>query len=377
MIVTLFLLGHALLLATAGTAALRRAGWPTRAPRLAIAAWLALSASIVGSVILAGLTATTAATRAGSVPGRCYGPMRWPCAPDTFSGAAALAATGAVAALAVAARVVGCLCAAYRTAARERRLLLDALALVGRTDARLGVTVVDHAAPAAYCVPGRHGRIVVTSGALAALDDARLAAVLAHERAHMRQLHHLALTSARGLARAFGPLPAFTTAQDQIAFLAELAADDAAAKRSGRLTVAEALLALAEAAPADAMAAGGTATGARARRLITGSRPLGRTRILLGLTAAAAVLTAPPAAAEPALSATVVACCGSSHTTATQPGHVLRGARTRRPDYSAADEPATPLPRKPDLRSTTSRYRPATNGLIIPTSPKRQFRLSK
>ncbi|WP_433183233.1 M56 family metallopeptidase [Actinoallomurus sp. CA-150999] len=327
MIVTLFLLGHALLLATAGTAALRRAGWPSRAPRLAIAAWLALSASIVGSVILAGLTATTAATRTGSVSGRCYGPMRWPCTPDTFSGAATLAATGAVAALAVAARVLWCLCAAYRATARERRLRLDALALVGRTDTRLGVTVVDHAAPAAYCVPGRHGRIVVTSGALAALDDARLAAVLAHERAHMRQLHHLPLTAAQGLARAFGPLPAFTTARDQIAFLAELAADDAAAKRSGRLTVAEALLALAEVVPAEpmapALAAGGTATGARARRLITGSRPLGHTRILLGLTAAVAVLTAPPAAAAPALSAAVAACCGSSPTTATQPGHVL------------------------------------------------------
>ncbi|GAA4626377.1 hypothetical protein GCM10023196_034380 [Actinoallomurus vinaceus] len=328
MTVTLLLLGYALLLATAGTALLRRASWPSRAPLLAIAAWQALSASVVGSVILAGLTATTAATRAGVVSGRCYGPVEWPCAPDTLSVAAVPVATGAVLALTVAARVLWCLCSAYGVASRERRLRRDGLALVGRPDARLGVTVVDHDAPAVYCVPGRHGRIVVTSGALAALDEDQLAAVLAHERAHLRQRHHLALTAAQALARAFGPLPVFTAAREQIAFLVELAADDAAAKGSGRLTVAEALLALAEAIPAGAMApalaAGGTTTGARARRLITGTRPLGRTRALLGLAVATAVLTAPLAAAGPTLTA-AVACCGSAPAAGVpaHPGHAL------------------------------------------------------
>ncbi|GAA4613564.1 M56 family metallopeptidase [Actinoallomurus liliacearum] len=322
MIVTLLLLGHALLLATAGTAALRRAGWPSRAPRLAIAAWLGMSASIVGSLILAGLNATTAATRAGVAPGRCYGPVHWPCAPDAFSEMGVLAATGAVAALAVTARVTWCLIAEFRTAARERGLRLDALALVGRADTRLGVTVVDHATAAAYCVPGRRGRIVVTSGALAALDDAQLTAVLAHERAHLRQRHHLALTASQALVRAFGPLPPFTTAREQLAFLVELAADDAAAKRSGRLTVAESLLTLSGTVPAGTpvpvLAAGGSATGARARRLIAGTRPLGPVRTLLGFAVAAAVLTAPLAAAGPVLT-TAVACCGSSSAA----GHVL------------------------------------------------------
>ncbi|GAB3983973.1 hypothetical protein GCM10029978_092210 [Actinoallomurus acanthiterrae] len=328
MTVTLLLLGYALLLATAGTALLRRASWPSRAPRLAIVAWQALSASIVGSVILAGLTATTAATRAGDVPGRCYGPVEWPCAPDTISLAAIPVATGAVMALAVAARVLWCLIAAYGAAARERRLRLDGLTLVGRPDPRRGVTVIDHDAPAVYCVPGHRGRIVVTSGALAALDEEQLAAALAHERAHLRQRHHLALTAAQALARAFGPLPVFTAAREQIAFLVELAADDAAAKGSGRLTVAEALLTLAEAIPAAAMApalaAGGTATGARARRLIAGPRPLGRTRALLGLAIATAMLTAPLAAAGPTLTA-AMACCSSPATAGApaHPGHAL------------------------------------------------------
>jgi Zn-dependent protease with chaperone function len=315
--VTLLLLTHTLLLATAGTAALRRAGWPSRAPRLAIAAWLALTASTVGSTILAGLAATTAATRAGVAAGRCYGPVHWPCAPDTFSAAGVLAGTGAVAALVLTARLTWSLIATHVTTTRERRIRLGTLALIGRADARLGVTVVEHATPAAYCVPGRRGRIVVTSGVLAALDEAQLAAVLAHERAHLRQRHHLAVTAARALTRAFGPLPPFTVARDQIAFLVELAADDAAAKGSGRLTVAESLLTLAAAVPIEtpvhALAAGASATGARARRLIAGTRPLGRARALLGVAVAAAVLSAPVAAAGPVLT-TAVACCGSSPT---------------------------------------------------------------
>ncbi|MCO5992223.1 M56 family metallopeptidase [Actinoallomurus rhizosphaericola] len=326
MTVTLLLLGHALLLATAGTAALRRAGWPSRAPRLAVAAWLGMSASIVGSVVLAGLTATSAAVRAGVAPGRCYGPVHWPCAPDTLSEMGVLAAAGAVAALALTTRTAWCLLAEFRAAARERGRRLDALTLLGRADARLGVTVVDHATATVYCVPGRRSRIVVTSGALAALDDAQLSAVLAHERAHLRQRHHLALTASRALVRAFGPLPPFTAAQAQIAYLVELAADDAAARRTGRLTVAESLLTLSEAVPAGTpapvLAAGGTATGARARRLITGTRPLGPARTLLGLAVAAAVLTAPLAAAGPVIS-TTVACCGSSGVPGTAPGHLL------------------------------------------------------
>jgi hypothetical protein len=48
-IAVLLLLAYAGLLATAGTASLRRAAWPRRAPRLAILAWYALSLSTVGS----------------------------------------------------------------------------------------------------------------------------------------------------------------------------------------------------------------------------------------------------------------------------------------------------------------------------------------
>jgi Zn-dependent protease with chaperone function len=69
------------------------------------------------------------------------------------------------------------------------------------------VTVIDHEAPAVYCLPGRHGRVVVATAALRALDDERLAAVLAHERAHLRQRHHLLRATAEALAVALPFVP--------------------------------------------------------------------------------------------------------------------------------------------------------------------------
>ena len=55
MIAAVSLLACTGLLLTAGASQLVRAGWTDRAPRLAIAAWLALTSSAIGSVILGGL----------------------------------------------------------------------------------------------------------------------------------------------------------------------------------------------------------------------------------------------------------------------------------------------------------------------------------
>ncbi len=55
----------ALLLAAAPVMA--RAGWPDRAPRLAIAAWLALAGSAIASVVLAGLALLVPTERVSSI----------------------------------------------------------------------------------------------------------------------------------------------------------------------------------------------------------------------------------------------------------------------------------------------------------------------
>lgn len=312
MTITVLLVTYAALLATAGAVLLRRAAWPRRAPRLGIAAWQALSVSVVGSALLAGVTVAVAAIRDGPDTRPCDAPARWSCAPVAAPAGTALALVAVVATLVLAVRAVGYVTAAHLTAVRERRRQADALTVLGRADDRLGLTVVDHAVPAAYCLPGRDGHIVVTTAALAALDGDQLAAVIAHERAHLRQRHHLIRTAADGLAAAFPHVPAFATARDQISQLTELAADDAAASHAGRLTIARALLALAEAgpAPAPALTAGGTTSAARARRLIGGERPLGRMRLLLGLAAASIVVSAPVVAAVASASpASSSVCC--------------------------------------------------------------------
>lgn len=313
------LLVYAGALATGGGAVLRRAAWTRRAPRLAILAWFAVALSAVGSVLLAGLTVAIHAGGGGAR--RCDAAASWTCSPVvTAAGDVAALAAGAVT-LAVAGRLLWCLARTYGATCRTRRRQLDALAVLGRADERLGVTVVDHAAPAAYCLPGRHGRVVVTTAALAALDERGLTAVLAHERAHLGQRHHLLRVTAEALAAAFPYVPVLRSARTEVARLTELAADDAAARAAGRLTVAAALLTLAEAtsvAPAPALTAGGTSAAARARRLIGAERPLSRPRLLLGLAAVALVVTAPVAAAvvaSPAPGRPSACCAAAQHTT--------------------------------------------------------------
>ena len=131
--------------------------------------------------------------------------------------------------------------------------------------------------------------------------------MIAHERAHLAGRHHLVIILAGGLRAAFPHIPFFATAASQISSLVEMAADDAAAQRAHRLTLAGALLALAAArVPAGALGAGGTAGAQRIRRLIESPRPASRGRraatCVLALIAAPAVAFSAPALALMAIS---------------------------------------------------------------------------
>jgi len=144
-----------------------------------------------------------------------------------------------------------------------------------------GAAVVLDAAPrVAYCVPGRPATIVLSSGALAVLDSAQLTAVLAHERAHLAGRHHLLISLARGLRASFPAVPLFTQGPGEVARLAEMCADDAAARHAGRGTLVAALLAMGTgtAVPAAALAATGGATLARVQRLLEPPRRARRAR---------------------------------------------------------------------------------------------------
>jgi hypothetical protein len=323
-IVAVALLGYAALLLWAGAGALARARWADQAPRLAVAAWLALTGSAVASVILGGLALVVPTVRVSTglsaLLAACAMALR---ARYAHPGGAALAGAGAVLGLAVIARVTWCTAGTLARAASARRRHRRGLALAGRPDARLGAVVVDYHEAAAWCLPGAGRQVVLTTAAVGVLDDGQLAAVLAHERAHQRGHHHLLVSLAGSLVAAFPRVRAFRQGHEQVARLVELLADDAAASASPRLKVAEALLALASPAPAaaGALGAGGSATAARIRRLIAAPTPLGRPRAAAGMLTIAALAAFPVLVlAGPAVAVSGQGYCGqmvtAAHTTA-------------------------------------------------------------
>ncbi|GAA4585335.1 M48 family metalloprotease [Planotetraspora phitsanulokensis] len=115
--------------------------------------------------------------------------------------------------------------------------------------------VVADARPDAFAVPGSRtggGRVVVTQGMLRALDAGQRRALIAHERAHLRARHSVALALAE-LAAAMNPL--LVPVRRSIGFLCERDADeDAVVVAGSRRLVAQALAAAALARSASAAA---------------------------------------------------------------------------------------------------------------------------
>ena len=295
MIVAAVLFAYAVLLCTLAPRVLRGAGWAEQAPRLGIVVWQALGASALTSAVLAGLALTVPTVRVSADLAQLLQACVMALTAQYASpGGAAAGAAGAVLALAVLGRVAWCAGAALLRIRRERMEHREVLDMVGRADPVRGVVVLDHAEPAAYCLPGRHRRTVITTGALRALDDDQLAAVLAHEHAHQAERHDAVLAWTQTLARAFPRVPLFRLAEEEIARLVEMRADDVAAARSGRLTTAAALLAVAGGrTPAVALAAGGSTAARRVRRLIEAHPPLSRLRIAAGSLCTAVALAVP------------------------------------------------------------------------------------
>lgn len=101
------------------------------------------------------------------------------------------------------------------------------------------LTVLENPDPSAFALPGRPGRIVVTSGMLRRLDGPQRSALLAHERAHLRQHHHLH-QSATAIAAALIPL--LRPLRAAVELSCERWADETAAGAGARGTVVDALL---------------------------------------------------------------------------------------------------------------------------------------
>ncbi|WP_100444933.1 M56 family metallopeptidase [Glycomyces xiaoerkulensis] len=312
MTAALTLLAYAGLLTVIGPRLIDRAGWTSAAPRLAIATWFTLAASVVLAVALAGVALVMpmggfsggatgiVATCLQALQSR-YGPIA-----GSVLGVLGATLTWLLPALLVVAGAV----VARRTSA-ERAGLRSRLASM-EVDHALGVVVAGSPRPAAYCIPGSGGTVVVTTGAIDLLDREGLEAVLAHERAHLAGRHHSLVAAAVAAQLVLGRLPLFAALPDRVARLVELAADDAAARGGNRRVLARSLLdfAAARGAEAGALAVAGGDTVARIERLLDGpARPgvAGLGSILGGN--AAAVAAPVIVAAIPVLTTVGMVCC--------------------------------------------------------------------
>jgi Zn-dependent protease with chaperone function len=298
--IALILAAYALALSVAVPPLLRRAAWVDRAPRLAIATWQALSVAVVGSLALAGLAW---ALPIAGLKGKGLGELLAACAMalrEQYSTAigATVGFGGALLAVLVVTRCLWCLGATGARMTRERNAHRRVLDMIGRPDPERGIVILDSARAAVYCMPGLHRRTVVTTAALHALSNDELTAVLAHEHAHLAERHDLALAFSLALSIAFARLPPFRIAAAETARLVELRADDVAAARTHRLTVAGALLSVVSAAPhivpAAVLGAGGVGAGARVRRLLPPGKPVGRFSVII-LSLGVTLLLAAPA----------------------------------------------------------------------------------
>lgn len=276
------LLAYALSVTVLGPAMLSRVTRASAAPRWGIGAWLVM----MGSVLVAAVTAValfvsqtvTSWGRIGSVLTGCVAGLgmiaRGGYGDLVQVGVLALAAMST---LAVAILIGRAALTLHRMRRDSHRHLHAVRIAVGDTTPRGpdGAFVVDSDRRGVYCLAGRPHTIVVTRAALDALDDAQLAAVLAHERAHLSGRHYQVLALTRALSTLFPRVRLFTDGAAAVARLLEMRADDVAARRHSPDTVVDALLALSlprgtvtASTPAAALNAAGLAVTQRIERLL-------------------------------------------------------------------------------------------------------------
>lgn len=295
--VAVSLLVYASLLIWLGPRLLRRITVHGVHPRLSVAVWLAAVFGVVaawfGGLTVLFLNSLTSPWRYSALR-MCLKVLGLPVALnlslDIRSAVAqCLLTAGAAASIAAIMRIVDRL----RLQQSRSRQHASTARMIGRIGVLRGVVVIHAVQPLAYCVAGRPHAVVVTTGALARLDEPQLAAVVAHEYAHLKGHHHTLLTMVRAMATSLSRLPLFLDAADAVADLLEMCADDVAVRVHDPTTLMGGLLALvAPEVPASALGAASTAVLARAARL-TNPAPRGirwRHGVLLMAVAAIVIL---------------------------------------------------------------------------------------
>ena len=268
------------------------------APRLGVVTWLSAIGTVVGSWLATAVMVIVEVishwTHPRTVAASCLARLQ-----RTISGDAGIAPQITLvviaAAFTVAVAIIGMRLAAAVLGMRARaHEHARAVRLVGRHTGEANVVMVEAGKAAAYCVAGRPPAIVVTSAARAALDDRQLAAVLAHERAHLAGHHAVIVSALRALAAVFPRLSLITEGAQQVSRLLEMCADDVAARRHSSRALLSGLIALCTVAPAEALAAADLAVLARAERLATPPQGSAKVKTRAALTSVIAVMAAGP-----------------------------------------------------------------------------------
>jgi beta-lactamase regulating signal transducer with metallopeptidase domain len=288
------------------SSALAAARWPRRCPAAAILLWQALGLGW-GLAAVGALAALGAADARSGVAGGSFALisrvlhigngvalrrlLAW------TMGLRLLALTAGLLLLLLLCWILVAAFAAVLRARRRQRMLLSLLA---HGDPKVpGALVVDHPAATAYCVPGLRSRIVFSAGALDLLDQAELAAVLAHERAHLRERHDLVLLPFAALLRAFRWSAVARQAAAAVSLLVEMLADDRALRHRPARELATALLRVGSSgwvhAPAGALAAADGEVAARVSRLLRPDPRLPVAVLTLVAVAAVAAVAVPAA----------------------------------------------------------------------------------
>ncbi|AOW94610.1 Zn-dependent protease with chaperone function [Rhodococcus sp. WMMA185] len=288
----------ALLFAGPVPALLSRARWPYRAPRAALVLWQAIALAAVLSAFGSGLAIASQLL----VPGPDGRPTTSPVEEIDALGLPLWLLYVAVLALTlmVGARLIfSVVQVGIRTRRRRsrHRMLVDLLDN-GPTASPLArapdLRVLDAAEPIAYCLPGLRRRVVLSRGTFTKLSDVEIAAILSHERSHLRARHDLVLEAFTAVNAAFPKVVRSKSALGSVQLLVEMLADDSAVRATGPAALARALVACSGShAPNGAMAAGGPDTLLRVQRLASSETRAATSVSLAAYAASVAILVVP------------------------------------------------------------------------------------
>ncbi|MBF5029775.1 M56 family metallopeptidase [Micromonospora sp. ANENR4] len=292
MSLALALVAGAALVAWCGPAALRLSFRHVADPVAMLLGWLGLIVAVLGTFVLAtvmllapGSTRQWALHDLARICWHWAQPSRPPAADEIVG------ATGALLLLAVLARFTVTSTRLAMRAHRARRAHADLLTLAGGPPepGEAPVLWIPHPTPMAYSLGGSGGLTVLASAA-GDLPADQLAAVLSHERAHLRERHHLLVAAVEGLAAAVPWLPLTRQAPAAVRLLVELRADAAAVRECGPTAVRDALLTFAGAPrPPSALSMAGADVAIRLQRL-QGRRPHRRNLLARALLASTALV---------------------------------------------------------------------------------------